>query len=43
MKHLFQVGVCGIKNLQKTGVKFFTKNLGERVKFRFVFKNLSLW
>ena len=43
MKYVLQVAFCGIKNLQKTGVKFFTKNLGKRVNFRFVFKNLSLW
>ena len=43
MKHLLQVGVCGIKNLQRTGNKLFTTNLGKRVKFRIVFKKFSLW
>ena len=43
MKYLLQVALCGIKNLQQTGDKLLTKNLGKRVNFRFGFKNFSLW
>ena len=43
MKYLLQVAACEIKNLQQTGDKLFTKKLGKRLKFRFVFKNLPLW